>query len=59
MAMNREQKRMMQRQGAIGADGEPVQQQRKAVTTPKSTKPNEKRLPPLKWARQYLREVVA
>jgi preprotein translocase subunit SecE len=58
MAMNREQKRMLQRQGALGADGAPAPQARKAPPAPKP-KPSEKRLPPIKWARQYLREVMA
>ena len=60
MAMNREQKRMLQRQGALGADGEPAPQARKAAApVVKPPKPKEKRLPPIKWFRQYLREVVA
>ena len=49
MAMNRETKRMLQRQGALGADGEP-KATRKAPPAPR---PKEKRTPP----RQFLREV--
>ena len=51
MAMNRETKRMLQRQGALGADGEP-KATRKAPPAPR---PKEKRTPP----RQFLREVRA
>ncbi len=41
MAMNRETKRLLQRQGQLGADGEP-KLQRKA---PPATKPKEQRTP--------------
>ena len=51
MAMNRETKRMLQRQGALGADGEP-KATRKAPPAPR---PKEKRTPP----RQFVREVRA
>ena len=51
MAMNRETKRMLQRQGALGSDGEP-KATRKAAPPPR---PKEKRTPP----RQFLREVRA
>jgi preprotein translocase subunit SecE len=51
MAMNREQKRMMQRQGQVGADGAPIAQKRE---TQRATKPvKEERTSPL----QFLREV--
>jgi preprotein translocase subunit SecE len=49
MAMNRETKRMLQRQGALGADGEP-KATRKAPPAPR---PKEKRTPP----REFVREV--
>jgi preprotein translocase subunit SecE len=51
MAMNRETKRMLQRQGALGADGEP-KATRKAPPAPR---PKEKRTPP----RQFVHEVRA
>jgi preprotein translocase subunit SecE len=50
MAMNRETKRMLQRQGALGADGEPKATRKAAPPAPR---PKEKRTPP----RQFLREV--
>jgi preprotein translocase subunit SecE len=60
MAMNRAQKRMLQRQGALGADGEPTrerpQQARKAPPTAQQREQaREKRTPPI----QFLREVRA
>jgi preprotein translocase subunit SecE len=51
MAMNREQKRLLQKQGAIDADGSP-KASRRAPTTPR---PKEQRTKP----RQFLREVRA
>jgi preprotein translocase subunit SecE len=52
MAMNRQTKRMLQKQGQLGADGEPVAQKRKqpAAQPPKN---RDKRVGPL----QFLREV--
>ena len=57
MAMNREQKRMLQRQGEVGPDGEPIRkrqarQPRQAAT---ATKPKSERSSP----RQFLHEVAA
>ena len=52
MAMNREQKRMMQRQGQVGADGAPIAQPR---TPPRARSPKEQRTSVL----QFLREVRA
>jgi preprotein translocase subunit SecE len=49
MAMNRETKRLLQRQGQLGADGEP-KVQRKAPPTPK---PKEQRTP----VKVFVREV--
>jgi preprotein translocase subunit SecE len=40
MALNREQKRMLQKQGELGPDGEPVKARRGAAQAPK---PKEKR----------------
>ena len=58
--MNRETKRMLQKQGALDADGEPVQSAKKRAA-PQAPKPaaKEERLPPHKWAQRYWREVMA
>jgi preprotein translocase subunit SecE len=50
MAMNRQQKRMLQRQGQLGTDGEPVARKR---TAPPAPRPKEERTSPA----QFLREV--
>ncbi len=50
MAMNRQQKRMLQRQGQLGADGEPAARRRSAPPAPR---PKEQRTTPP----QFLREV--
>ena len=50
MAMNRQQKRMLQRQGQLGTDGEPVARKRTAPPTPRPT--SERTSPG-----QFLREV--
>ncbi len=50
MAMNRQQKRMLQRQGQLGSDGAPVARKR---TAPPAPKPKEERTTPA----QFLREV--
>jgi preprotein translocase subunit SecE len=50
MAMNRQQKRMLQRQGQLGDDGEPAARKRSAPPAPK---PKEQRTS----APQFLREV--
>ena len=50
MAMNRQQKRMLQRQGQLGADGEPTARKRSAPPAPR---PKEQRTS----APQFLREV--
>ena len=49
MAMNREQKRMLQRQGELGPDGEPVRSRKGAP----AAKQKEKRTTP----RQFVKEV--
>src|SRR5918999_5208213 len=51
MAMNRQQKRMMQKQGQLGADGAPAARKRPAPQAPRPTK--DERTGPL----QFLREV--
>ena len=48
MSMNREQKRMLQRQGEVDADGEPIRQRRQA-----QQQRNEERT----GFRQFLREI--
>jgi preprotein translocase subunit SecE len=50
MAMNRQQKRMLQRQGQLGSDGAPVARKR---TAPPAPRPKEERTTPA----QFLREV--
>jgi preprotein translocase subunit SecE len=51
MAMNRQTKRMLQKQGQLGADGEPVAQKRQRQAQP--PKNREARVGPV----QFLREV--
>jgi len=55
MAMNRAQKRMLQKQGALGADGEPQAQkpQARRPTPPRPQETKEKRATPV----EFLREV--
>ncbi len=53
--MNREMKRQMQRQGHIGADGEPLPTQRPAPTRNAANRPRGPRTTPL----SYLRDVRA
>jgi preprotein translocase subunit SecE len=53
MAMNRQQKRMLQKQGQVDADGAPVARKRPAPQTPRPEKVREKRTGPV----QFLREV--
>ena len=50
MAMNRQQKRMLQKQGQLGADGEPQARRR---STPTAPRPKDARTTPL----QFIREV--
>ena len=52
MAMNREQKRAMQKRGMAGEDGAPVATRERRQPAPRPAK--EKRTPP----RQYMREVI-
>jgi preprotein translocase subunit SecE len=56
MAMNRQQKRMLQKQGQVDADGAPVARKRPAPQAPRpTTKAKETRTGPV----QFLREVRA
>ncbi len=55
MAMNREQKRMMQRQGQLGADGAPIPQPK---TQPRAQKgPKEPRTSPSQFVREVRGEL--
>jgi preprotein translocase subunit SecE len=54
MAMNRQTKRMMQRQGQLAADGSPATRKRAAPQAPRPTKKEERTTPA-----QFLREVRA
>lgn len=51
MAMNRQTKRMLQRQGEVGSDGEPVATRRRP--TPKAPRPEDGR----SGVRQFVREI--
>ena len=55
MAMNREQKRMMQRQGQVGADGEPIAQPRDKQRQPRGKK--EQRASPVQFTREVRSEL--
>jgi preprotein translocase subunit SecE len=55
MAMNREQKRMLQRQGQIDAEGNPTRPQRQATQPRPQARPQSERTGPA----QYVREVRA
>jgi preprotein translocase subunit SecE len=54
MAMNRQQKRMLQRQGQLGADGEPAARKRAAPPTPR---PQEQRTTPVQFVREVRGEL--
>jgi len=54
MAMNRQQKRMLQRQGQVGADGEPVARKRNAPPAPR---PKEERTTPAQFVREVKGEM--
>ena len=58
MAMNREQKRMLQRQGAVDAEGTPTAR-RAAAPQPRPKSGKEERLPLFQRIKQYFREVVS
>lgn len=54
MAMNRQQKRMLQRQGQLGADGAPAPRKR---TAPPAPKPKEERTSPAQFVREVRGEL--
>ena len=54
MAMNRQQKRMLQRQGQMGADGEPIARKRSAPPAPR---PKEERTTPAQFVREVQGEM--
>ena len=53
MALNREQKRMLQRQGELGPDGEPLRTKRGPQNRPQ----NDKRTGPTEFAREVRSEL--
>ena len=53
MALNREQKRMLQRQGEIGPDGEPLRTKR----GPQAQRPKEQRTSPRQFAHEVRSEL--
>ena len=53
MAMNRQQKRMLQKQGQLGADGAPAPRKRPAPQAPRPARSRDERAGPV----QFLREV--
>jgi preprotein translocase subunit SecE len=55
MAMNRQQKRMLQRQGQLGADGEPAARKRPAAPPTRPTK--EQRTNPAQFVREVRGEL--
>ena len=54
MAMNRQQKRMLQRQGQLGADGAPAARKRQAPPAPR---PKEERTSPMEFVREVRGEL--
>jgi preprotein translocase subunit SecE len=58
MAMNRQQKRMLQRQGQLGDDGEPAARKRSAPAAPRPTEPRTTAPQFLREVRQELRKVA-
>ena len=59
MAMNREMKRMLQKQGEVGADGQPVRKQRQAQRAPAPKKAGTQEKDARLFSRQGIREVRA
>ena len=53
MALNREQKRMLQRQGELGPDGEPLRTKR----GPQAPRPKEQRTGPTQFAKEVRSEL--
>jgi preprotein translocase subunit SecE len=58
MAMNRQQKRMLQRQGQLGDDGEPAARKRSAPAAPRPTEPRTSAPQFVREVRQELRKVA-
>ena len=58
MAMNRQTKRMLQKQGQLGDDGEPVAQKRKAPPRPRTASSASARVQFLREVRGELRKVA-
>jgi preprotein translocase subunit SecE len=56
MAMNRQQKRMLQRQGQLGPDGEPAAQ-RRTQSAPRAPKTKEERTTPVQFVREVRGEM--
>ena len=56
MAMNRETKRMLQRQGQLGEDGAPAPRERRAPTAPRQSE-REKRTKPTEFLREVRSEL--
>jgi preprotein translocase subunit SecE len=54
MAMNRQQKRMLQRQGQLGADGAPAARRRQPPPAPR---PKEERTTPVQFVREVRGEL--
>lgn len=59
MAMNREQKRMLQKQGAVDAEGTPTGRRPAPVQAPRPKGKDEQQLSIPERIKQYCREVVA
>jgi len=58
MAMNREQRRLLQRQGELGADGEPVQTKKREPQAPRQQpKTKEDRVGPVQFASEVRGEL--
>jgi preprotein translocase subunit SecE len=53
MALNREQKRMLQRQGELGPDGEPLRTRK----GPQGARPKEQRTGPVQFAKEVRSEL--
>jgi preprotein translocase subunit SecE len=56
MAMNRETKRMLQKQGQLGEDGAPARRERRAPTQPRPTE-REKRTKPTEFVKEVRSEL--
>jgi preprotein translocase subunit SecE len=58
MAMNRQTKRMLQKQGQIDAEGQPTVRKRPAPQAPRPGRPEQKRTGPLQFLREVRTELV-